>query len=104
MKQRRDLTGQTFGWLTVRGLFQIRHRHSEWLCDCICGGHIVSRDTRLIGTGGNSKTVSCGCYRKDHDVRKAARLKVPVRKRRKIASMGGVGARNKRLESKKGRK
>ena len=53
-----DLTGQTFGYLTVleRGETNV-HGHTRWRCRCICG-----RET-LVATGKlrSGKTISCGC-------------------------------------------
>lgn len=61
-KNFRDLTGQTFGRLTVEGLASIGAHHStNYTCRCTCG-------TVKVINGGNlrsGKQVSCGCYRAD---------------------------------------
>lgn len=54
-----DLTGQTFGRLTV-----LRYSHSEggyrlWVCKCLCGNEIIVFGRRL--SRGDKK--SCGCLR-----------------------------------------
>ena len=80
----RDLRGQVFGRLTAIKLERITHGHAYWLCQCECGERPVVRGT-LLTTG---RTVSCGCWRADPDVRRAAREQVPARRRRQIARMG----------------
>lgn len=54
-----DITGKTYGYLTVierHGLDNSR-RNSTWLCKCKCGNYsIVTRSSLVSG-----KTVSCGC-------------------------------------------
>jgi hypothetical protein len=58
---------------------------AAWLCQCECGSApLVVRGDRLR-TGG---IVSCGCWRADKDVRQAARLKTPAKRRSQIASLG----------------
>ena len=53
-----DLTGQTFGKLTVVSLAGInKNRHAKWLCKCECGTEKAVRGDKL--TSGNTK--SCGC-------------------------------------------
>jgi hypothetical protein len=57
-----DLTGQTFGRLTVRERAGVaREKKAAWLCDCACGGTriVCSRELR----GGD--TASCGCLRRE---------------------------------------
>ena len=80
----RDLRGQVFGRLTALKLAHVKHTHAYWLCQCECGERPVVRGT-LLTTG---RTVSCGCWRADPDVRRAAREQVPARRRRQIARMG----------------
>jgi hypothetical protein len=56
-----DLTGQTFGKLTVVSVASIRDRRgTSWNCDCACGNTFVMLGVRL--RCGNAK--SCGCIRK----------------------------------------
>jgi len=52
----KDVTGQTFGFLTVIKL-EKGGKTSHWLCRCVCGSEKVVPRERLIG----GKTKSCGC-------------------------------------------
>lgn len=60
----KDLTGRTYGRLTV-----IKHAgfdrwgSSMWECKCICGNTLIVRGSSLTGKRNNSR--SCGCYHKD---------------------------------------
>jgi len=55
-----DLTGQTYGRLTVVArAHDLPSRRSQWRCRCICGGEVVTTSNNLR-TG---KTQSCGCLR-----------------------------------------
>jgi hypothetical protein len=66
---RTNLARRRFGRLKVRCLVRVDSaRHAHYLCDCDCGGTIVSRDNRLM----SGRTVSCGCWRADPAVRRAA--------------------------------
>lgn len=57
-----DLTGKKFGRLTVVERAGERNNGAvNWLCKCSCGGEIIVEGTQLR----RSKTVSCGCYRKE---------------------------------------
>ena len=59
-KVHKDLTGQSFGKLTVIQSLETGSRGGiKWLCKCECGNEIVSRQKGL--TSGNNK--SCGCLR-----------------------------------------
>jgi hypothetical protein len=86
----RDYTGTQHGVLSVlaRAGREESSRHSRWLCACsACGGRVTMRSTRLaVG--------HCGClgYRRDGERHKAARAKVPARKRRAIARAGAAAA------------
>lgn len=55
----KDLTGKTFGRLTVTSRAPHTHRHIHWLCSCSCGNNKVIRGGHL----NDGKIVSCGCYR-----------------------------------------
>ncbi len=60
----KDLTGQTFGRLTVVGLLPERTKtgQTQWRCRCSCGGWVLC----VIGgnlTSGN--TTSCGCRKSE---------------------------------------
>ena len=56
-----DLTGQTFGFLTVLGPAEHSHdkSHAYFLCRCTCGNEKIIRGESLI----RGDTKSCGCYR-----------------------------------------
>lgn len=56
-----DLTGQSFGRLKVMGFAFRRDRRAHWLCDCECGGQVISPGNNL--RAGN--TASCGCLRRE---------------------------------------
>ncbi len=56
-----DLTGQTFGLLTVlKRTEDIKPGRPMWLCQCKCGNTVVVSSTNLTKTNG---TKSCGCLR-----------------------------------------
>ena len=76
-RKRHDLTGQTFGRLTVRSYYKsIRSgavKRILWLCDCSCG----VKNIPIRGDGlryGNTK--SCGCIGRERASRKSALLTV----------------------------
>jgi hypothetical protein len=59
---RRDLTGETFGRLTVirqytRIAVDEKRTESIWLCQCECGAEHIVRMKNLVSGG----TRSCGC-------------------------------------------
>jgi hypothetical protein len=59
---RRDLTGETFGRLTVirqyrRIAVDEKRTESIWLCRCSCGAEKIVRLKNLVSGG----TRSCGC-------------------------------------------
>lgn len=57
----RDLTGQTFGRLTVLGRGEHKGRHRLWSCRCTCGA-----EKDVLGFNLKSGiTTSCGCYRRE---------------------------------------
>ena len=64
---RKDLTGQRFGKLVVKGFSHIddskgsRRKSAMWACECDCGNTGTYSTTRLNQTG---KYVSCGCVRR----------------------------------------
>lgn len=60
--KRKDLTGQTFGRLTVVAYAgRAKNGNALWRCDCSCGGTAIIDGYRLrTGT-----TKSCGCYRRE---------------------------------------
>jgi hypothetical protein len=54
-----DMTGQSFGRLTVIGRAENAGKRTRWLCRCECGGEKpFQRGDLLFG-----RAVSCGCYR-----------------------------------------
>ena len=59
-KPYKDLTGITFGLLTVKRFLRMNeHKQSIWVCGCQCGKEITPRGNSLK-TG---NTTSCGCDR-----------------------------------------
>ncbi|MCB7318609.1 hypothetical protein [Lacrimispora sp. 210928-DFI.3.58] len=58
MKQ--DLTGQSFGRLTVVEEEKRAGNHRYWRCRCTCGNETVVEESHLK----SGHTKSCGCYRK----------------------------------------
>lgn len=56
-----DLTGQTFGRLTVIAPAAKRKEATQWQCQCACGER-VNVDTKSLRIG---NTKSCGCLRKE---------------------------------------
>lgn len=57
-----DLTGQTFGRLTViKRMDNSRNKKIIWLCKCRCGGEKIIDGANLR----NGDTQSCGCIKKE---------------------------------------
>lgn len=56
-----DITNQTFDRLTVIGYVGSSNGRAVWLCECVCGRHIVAvgKDLRV------GRTVSCGCKKSE---------------------------------------
>lgn len=52
-----DLTGRTFGKLTVTKPIGIKNRYLYWECECICGNKVAVRGSHLVC----GDTISCGC-------------------------------------------
>lgn len=62
----RDMTGQTFGRLTVKAFRGTNKRRCAlWECSCSCG-HIVVVSSESLRKG---NTKSCGCLHKDYVLR-----------------------------------
>lgn len=57
-----DLTGRTFGYLTVLHRTENRGDRTCWLCQCECG-KMKSATSRDLKAG---KVKSCGCHTHDH--------------------------------------
>lgn len=56
-----DLTGRTFGRLTVISRNGSTHSHAVWMCQCSCGNVVnIASGSLLKGV-----TKSCGCLRVD---------------------------------------
>lgn len=55
----KDLSGMTFGRLSVIELDKKHNGYSRWWCKCECGKKKSIQGTQLI----NGSIVSCGCYR-----------------------------------------
>jgi hypothetical protein len=53
-----DLTGQTFGRLTVLGRDGIKHGGAAYLCRCACG-----KQTTIAGRQLRAGVTTCGCGR-----------------------------------------
>lgn len=60
-----DLTGKTFGYLTVIERVGKNSRGTEWKwrCKCICNNEIITEGRNLRG----GRTKSCGCYKQISD-------------------------------------
>lgn len=56
-----DLTGQTFGRLTVERLHAVEKGRAVWACRCICGNEAIVKAGNLR----RGSTISCGCYRRE---------------------------------------
>lgn len=61
LARRQDLTGRTFGRLTVMKRAGILGKSAAWLCSCTCHNEIVVRADNLL----SGSTRSCGCLRRD---------------------------------------
>lgn len=79
-----DERGHTYSLLKVREYAGLLDCKAAWLCDCECGRTAVVRGDRLR-TG---HTVSCGCWRESSEIRQAARMQTPAKRRREIAAAG----------------
>lgn len=85
-----DLSNRAFGRLTVLEYLHTEHAHAIWRCRCECGTEIEARGQQLV----SGRVVSCGCFRRDPEVRQGARMKVPARRRKEIARMGQAAKRD----------
>lgn len=59
----KDLTGQTFGRLTVLDRYPVNHSHgnARWVVECSCGTIQISRSCHLL----NGHATSCGCWNEE---------------------------------------
>ncbi len=64
MSHKSNLTGQTFGRLTVlrESTYKNNTGRTRWLCECECGDKVIVGGANLIQGG----TRSCGCLRDEH--------------------------------------
>lgn len=65
MPKFQDLTGKTFGYLTVIERAETRHSKTRWLCKCKCGNYTTTITYRLL----HNITTSCGCRALEPDKR-----------------------------------
>jgi hypothetical protein len=56
-----DLTGRSFGLLTVIEMAEVRNGRVIWLCRCECGKEIKAAAYTLRGTPTKVAQTSCGC-------------------------------------------
>lgn len=68
-----DLSGLSFGRLTVIGRVANRGRHVYWTCRCECGGVTESKGDHLKA----GAITSCGCVRACSDGQSVARVGRP---------------------------
>jgi hypothetical protein len=61
MKKIIDITGKSFGKLTVIKQEYTKHHHTYWLCKCECGNEYVVRGDKIK----SGHTKSCGCIRQE---------------------------------------
>ncbi|HCQ6003679.1 TPA: hypothetical protein OL424_003040 [Clostridioides difficile] len=61
-KRFKDITGKTFGKLTVLKMSgKDKYSHNLWLCQCECGNRTITSTSALE----QGKAQSCGCIRKE---------------------------------------
>jgi hypothetical protein len=87
---KKDLTGQTFGRLTVTKFSHIdtKQRAAMWEAKCSCGKKTVLRASAL--TSGH--TISCGCFKRETDIKKMTGSNSPNWK-------GGITPENQRVRT-----
>lgn len=99
-----DLTGQTFGKLTViERAGRTKNDNATWHCKCECGGQTVAMGTSLK----RGETVSCGCVKTIPAARKALYedmtvdgISIPlVTKKVRNDSQTGIKGVNKRVRN-----
>lgn len=64
-----DLTGKTYGRLTVLGYVESRKHRAYWRCLCECGGEKVVMSAALT----NALTKSCGCLAKEINAKRCTK-------------------------------
>jgi len=87
----KNLIGMRFGRLLVRFYAGAdKHGKSLWCCLCDCGAVCRVPGSRLLGNTGKDRShsqKSCGCERADPGIRKAARARVPAKRRAEICKV-----------------
>jgi len=86
-----DLTGRTFGRLTVVGLSP-HPRKILWDCACACGGRATPRTDALV----SGKTQSCGCLKTERS-REAVKLPDGIAAMRMLQCSYRWGAKSRGL-------
>jgi hypothetical protein len=84
-----DETGHTYGRLKVQEYAGLLDAKAAWQCRCECRGK-TGHPGQAIARGDRLRTgriVSCGCERADPNIRQAARMKTPPKRRVQIARM-----------------
>ncbi len=66
----KDLTGQSFGRLTVVAFVGIRNHKAVWHCTCSCGNEVDTTAKSLV----SGSTKSCGCARSEMAKQRAAEM------------------------------
>jgi hypothetical protein len=94
-----DETGHVYGALTVLEYSGAEEGsgHALWACRCDCGqpacrGAALVRGSKLRA----GRVVSCGALRSSSAVRQAARMTIPARERRRIATLAGRASAKRR--------
>jgi hypothetical protein len=64
-----DLTGKRFGRLTVVCRAPNHKKQTVWKCHCDCGNIVDVQGGHLSG----GKIISCGCYQRENNKRKATK-------------------------------
>lgn len=87
----KSLVGRRFGRLKVTAFagFGQGCQRPYWCCLCDCGNTCRVEGRYLLGTKdpeGRHRQVSCGCSRADPNIRRAARLKIPAKRRAQICT------------------
>lgn len=65
-----DLTGRTFGYLTVLHRTENRGDRTCWLCQCDCGNEAEVTEGSLV----QGKSLSCGCLKRENQKEIAGKL------------------------------
>lgn len=91
-----SLAGMRFGRLSVRHFTGLnRWRKATWCCECDCGNFVQVEGGALLGHK-HGVTKSCGCLRADPEIRRAARDKVPPKKRAEICKKMRESVKNRK--------